>query len=159
MTDIDFDELDKAVNSLMSKQRAAENKTDIGEGAAPDASLASGNENSPELVVPTISSTENASPDSTNNNAGGNIPVSVSHSSPVMQTSSISQTAETPVAKIGTEAPKLSPNTEAEANAVKVTTVPSVPEDTRPQCDHCHHCQNGWACPGPAGYLGCLAPY
>lgn len=126
MTDIDFDELDKAVNSLMSKQRAAENKTDIGEGAAPDASLASGNENSPELVVPTISSTENASPDSTNNNVGGNIPVSVSHSSPVMQTSD-NQSAETPAAKIGTEAPKSSPNTEAEANAVKVTTVSSVP--------------------------------
>ena len=127
MTDIDFDELDKAVNSLMSKQRAAENKTDIGEGAAPDASLASGNENSPEFVVPTISSTENASPDSTNNNAGGNIPVSVSHSSPVMQTPSSSQSAEVPAVKIGTEASKPSPNTEVEANAVKVTTVPSVP--------------------------------
>lgn len=126
MTDIDFDELDKAVNSLMSKQRAAENKTDAGEDTASGVSLASDSESSPELVVPTVSSTENASPDSTNNNVGGNIPVSVSHSSPVMKTSD-NQSAETPAAKIGTEAPKPSPNTEAEANAVKVTTVSSVP--------------------------------
>ena len=44
MTDIDFDELDKAVNSLMSKQRAAENKTDAGDSTASDTNLASGNE-------------------------------------------------------------------------------------------------------------------
>ena len=130
MTDIDFDELDKAVNSLMSKQRAAENKTDAGESTASDTSLASGNESSSELASPTVSSAENASPDPVsapvNNNVGGNIPVSVSHSSPVMQTSG-NQSAEAPAAKIETEAPKPSPNTEAEANAVKVTTVPSVP--------------------------------
>lgn len=131
MTDIDFDELDKAVNSLMSKQRAAENKTDAGDSMASDASLASGNESSSELASPTVSSAENASPDPVstpvNNNVGGNIPVSVSHSSPVMQTSSSSQSAEVPAVKIGTEASKPSPNTEVEANAVKVTTVPSVP--------------------------------
>lgn len=131
MTDIDFDELDKAVNSLMSKQRAAENKTDIGETTAPDASLASGSENGSEFAIPTVSSAENASPDPVstpvNNNVGGNIPVSASHSSPVMQTSSSSQSAEVPAVKIGTEASKPSPNTEVEANAVKVTTVPSVP--------------------------------
>ena len=130
MTDIDFDELDKAVNSLMSKQRAAENKTDAGDSTASDTSLASGNESSSELASPTVSSVENASPDPVsapvNNNVGGNIPVSVSHSSPVVQTSG-NQSAEVPVAKIGTEAPKPSPNTEAEAGAVKVTTVPSVP--------------------------------
>lgn len=126
MTDIDFDELDKAVNSLMSKQRAAENKTDAGDSTASDASLASSSENSSELVVPTVSSAENASPDPTSNNVGGNIPVSVSHSSPVMQTSD-SQDTEAPAAKIGTETPKPSPNTEAEANAVKITTSPSVP--------------------------------
>ena len=130
MTDIDFDELDKAVNSLMSKQRAAENKTDAGESTASDVSLASGNESSPEFAIPTVSSVENASTDPVsvpvNNNVGGNIPVSVSHSSPVVQTSG-NQSAEVPVAKIGTEAPKPSPNTEAEAGAVKVTTVPSVP--------------------------------
>ena len=130
MTDIDFDELDKAVNSLMSKQRAAENKTDAGESTTSDASLASGNESSPEFAIPTVSSAENASTDPVsapvNNNVGGNIPVSVSHSSPVMQTSG-NQSAEAPAAKIGTEAPKPSPNTEAEAGAGKVTTVPSVP--------------------------------
>ena len=130
MTDIDFDELDKAVNSLMSKQRAAENKTDAGESTASDISLVSGDESSPELASPTVPSAENASPDPVsapvNNNVGGNIPVSVSHSSPVMQTSG-NQSAEVPAAKIGTEAPKPSPNTEAEAGAVKVTTVPSVP--------------------------------
>lgn len=130
MTDIDFDELDKAVNSLMSKQRAAENKTDAGDSTTSDTSLASGNENSPELASPTVSSAENASTDPVsapvNNNVGGNIPVSVSHSSPVVQTSG-NQSAEVPAAKIGTEAPKPSPNTEAEAGAVKVTTVPSVP--------------------------------
>ena len=130
MTDIDFDELDKAVNSLMSKQRAAENKTDAGESTASDTSLASGNESSPEFAIPTVSSAENASTDPVsapvNNNVGGNIPVSVSHSSPVMQTFG-NQSAEAPAAKIGTEAPKPSPNTEAEAGAVKVTTVPSVP--------------------------------
>ena len=130
MTDIDFDELDKAVNSLMSKQRAAENKTDAGESTTSDASLASGNESSPEFAIPTVSSAENASTDPVsapvNNNVGGNIPVSVSHSSPVMQTFG-NQSAEAPAAKIGTEAPKPSPNTEAEAGAVKVTTVPSVP--------------------------------
>lgn len=126
MTDIDFDELDKAVNSLMSKQRAAENKTDAGEGAAPDASLASGSENGSEFASSTTSSVENASSTPVDNSVGGNIPVSVSHSSPVMQTSD-SQDAEASAAKIGTEAPKPSPNTEAEANAVKVTTVPSVP--------------------------------
>lgn len=130
MTDIDFDELDKAVNSLMSKQRAAENKTDAGESTTSDASLASVNESSPELASPTVSSAENASTDPVsapvNNNVGGNIPVSVSHSSPVVQTSS-NQSAEVPAVKIGTEAPKPSPNTEAEAGAVKVTTVPSVP--------------------------------
>lgn len=131
MTDIDFDELDKAVNSLMSKQRAAENKTDAGDSTTSDTSLASGNESSSELASPTVSSAENASPDPVsapvNNNVGGNIPVSVSHSSPVMQTSSSSQSADVPAAKIGAEAPKPSPNTEAEAGAVKVTTVPSVP--------------------------------
>lgn len=131
MTDIDFDELDKAVNSLMSKQRAAENKTDAGESTTSDASLASGNESSPEFAIPTVSSAENASPDPVstpvNNNVGGNIPVSVSHSSPVIQTPSSSQSAEVPAVKIGTEASKPSPNTEVEANAVKVTTVPSVP--------------------------------
>ena len=131
MTDIDFDELDKAVNSLMSKQRAAENKTDAGDSTTSDTSLASGNESSSELASPTVSSAENASPDPVstpvNNNVGGNIPVSVSHSSPVMQTSSSSQSAEVPAVKIGTEASKPSPNTEAEANAVKVATVPSVP--------------------------------
>lgn len=130
MTDIDFDELDKAVNSLMSKQRAAENKTDAGDSTASDTSLASGNESSPEFAIPTVSSAENASTDPVsapvNNNVGGNIPVSVSHSSPVMQTSG-NQSAEAPAAKIGTEAPKPSPNNEAEAGAVKVTTVPSVP--------------------------------
>ena len=130
MTDIDFDELDKAVNSLMSKQRAAENKTDAGESTASDTSLASGNESSPEFAIPTVSSAENASTDPVsapvNNNVGGNIPVSVSHSSPVMQTSG-NQSAEAPAAKIGTEAPKPSPNTEAEAGAVKVATSPSVP--------------------------------
>lgn len=130
MTDIDFDELDKAVNSLMSKQRAAENKTDAGDSTASDTSLASGNESSPEFAIPTVSSAENASTDPVsapvNNNVGGNVPVSVSHSSPVMQTSG-NQSAEAPAAKIGTEAPKPSPNTEAEAGAVKVTTVPSVP--------------------------------
>ena len=130
MTDIDFDELDKAVNSLMSKQRAAENKTDAGDSTASDTSLASGNESSSELASPTVSSVENASPDPVsapvNNNVGGNIPVSVSHSSPVMQTSG-NQSAEVPAAKIGAEASKPSPNTEAEANAVKITTVPSVP--------------------------------
>ena len=131
MTDIDFDELDKAVNSLMSKQRAAENKTDAGDSTTSDTSLASGNESSSEFASPTVSSAENASPDPVstpvNNNVGGNIPVSVSHSSPVMQTSSSSQSAEVPAVKIGTEASKPSPNTEVEANAVKVTTVPSVP--------------------------------
>ena len=130
MTDIDFDELDKAVNSLMSKQRAAENKTDADDSTTSDTSLASGNENSPELASPTVSSAENASTDPVsvpvNNNVGGNIPVSVSHSSPVMQASG-NQSAEAPAAKIGTEAPKPSPNTEAEAGAVKVTTAPSVP--------------------------------
>ena len=129
MTDIDFDELDKAVNSLMSKQRAAENKTDADDSTTSDTSLASGNENSPELASPTVSSAENASTDPVsvpvNNNVGGNIPVSVSHSSPVMQASG-NQSAEAPAAKIGTEAPKPSPNTEAEAGAVKVTTAPSV---------------------------------
>lgn len=131
MTDIDFDELDKAVNSLMSKQRAAENKTDAGDSTASDTSLASGNESSPEFAIPTVSSAENASTDPVsapvNNNVGGNIPVSVSHSSPAMQTPSSSQSAEVPAVKIGTEASKPSPNTEVEANAVKVTTVPSVP--------------------------------
>ena len=130
MTDIDFDELDKAVNSLMSKQRAAENKTDAGEDTASGVSLASGSENGSEFASSTVSSVENASPDPApapvNNNVGGNIPVSVSHSSPAMQTSD-SQDAEASAAKIGTEAPKPSPNTEAEANAVKVATVPSVP--------------------------------
>ena len=130
MTDIDFDELDKAVNSLMSKQRAAENKTDSGEGATPDANLTSSNESSSEFASSTVSSAENASPDPVsapvNNNVGGNIPVSVSHSSPVTQTSD-SQDAEASAAKIGTETPKPSPDTEAEAGAVKVTTVPSVP--------------------------------
>ena len=130
MTDIDFDELDKAVNSLMSKQRAAENKTDAGEDTASGVSLASGSENSSEFANSTVSSAENASIDPVsapvNNNVGGNIPVSVSHSSPVVQTSG-NQSAEAPAAKIGTEAPKPSPNTEAEAGAVKVTTVPSVP--------------------------------
>ena len=75
MTDIDFDELDKAVNSLMSKQRAAENKTDAGESTTSDASLASGNESSSELASPTVSSAENASTDPVsapvNNNVGG----------------------------------------------------------------------------------------
>lgn len=131
MTDIDFDELDKAVNSLMSKQRAAESKTDAGDSTASETSLASGNESSPEFAIPTVSSAENASTDPVstpvNNNVGGNIPVSVSHSSPVMQTSSSSQSAEVPAVKIGTEASKPSLNTEVEANAVKVTTVPSVP--------------------------------
>lgn len=126
MTDIDFDELDKAVNSLMSKQRAAENKTDAGESTASDTSLASSNESSSELASPTVSSAENASPTLANDNGGGNIPVSVSHSSPVVQTSG-NQSAEVPAAKIGTEASKPSPNTEVEANAIKVTTVPSVP--------------------------------
>ena len=130
MTDIDFDELDKAVNSLMSKQRAAENKTDAGESTTSDTSLASGNESSPELASPTVSSAENASTDPVsapvNNNVGGNIPVSVSHSSPVVQTSS-NQSAEVPTAKIGAEASKPSPNTESEANAVKIATSPSVP--------------------------------
>lgn len=126
MTDIDFDELDKAVNSLMSKQRAAESKTDAGESTASDASLASGSENSSEFVSSTASSVENASSAPVNNNVGGNIPVSVSHSSPAMQTSD-SQDTEAPAAKIGTETPKPSPNTEAEANAVKITTSPSVP--------------------------------
>ena len=131
MTDIDFDELDKAVNSLMSKQRAAESKTDAGEDTASGVSLVSGSENSSEFASSTASSIENASTDPVsapaNNNVGGNIPVSVSHSSPAMQTSSISQSAEVPAVKIGTEAPKPSPNTEAEANAVKVTTSSSVP--------------------------------
>ena len=130
MTDIDFDELDKAVNSLMSKQRAAENKTDAGESTTSDTSLASGNESTPEFASPTVSSVENASPDPVsapvNNNVGGNIPVSVSHSSPVVQTSG-NQSAEIPAAKIGAEASKPSPNFEVEANAVKVTTAPSVP--------------------------------
>ena len=126
MTDIDFDELDKAVNSLMSKQRAAENKTDAGEDTASGVSLASGSENGSEFASSTVSSVENASSAPVNNNVGGNIPVSVSHSSPVVQTSG-NQSAEAPAAKIGTEAPKPSPNTEAEAGAVKVTTVPSVP--------------------------------
>ena len=130
MTDIDFDELDKAVNSLMSKQRAAESKTDAGESTASDASLSSGNESSPEFASPTISSAENASTDPVSapvdNNVGGNIPVSVSHSSPAMQTSG-NQSTEIPAAKIGMEAPKPSPNTETEANAVKITTSPSVP--------------------------------
>ena len=130
MTDIDFDELDKAVNSLMSKQRAAENKTDASESTASDTSLVSGNESTPEFASSIVSSAENASPDpvsaSVNNNVGGNIPVSVSHSSPVVQTSG-NQSAEVPAAKIGAEASKPSPNTEAEAGAVKVTTVPSVP--------------------------------
>ena len=126
MTDIDFDELDKAVNSLMSKQRAAENKTDAGEDTASGVSLASGSENSSEFANSTVSSAENASSAPVDNSVGGNIPVSVSHSSPAMQTSD-SQDAEASAAKIGTEAPKPSPNTEAEANAVKVATVPSVP--------------------------------
>ena len=126
MTDIDFDELDKAVNSLMSKQRAAESKTDSGEDTASGVSLASGSENSSELVVPTVSSAKDASPDLANNNVGGNIPVSVSHSSPVMQTSD-NQSTEAPAVKVGTEAPKPSPNTEVEANAVKITTAPSTP--------------------------------
>ena len=130
MTDIDFDELDKAVNSLMSKQRAAENKTDAGEDTASGVSLASGSENSSEFANSTVSSAENASIDPVsapvNNNVGGNIPVSVSHSSPVVQTSG-NQSADVPAAKIGAEASKPSPNTEAEAGAVKVTTVPSVP--------------------------------
>ena len=126
MTDIDFDELDKAVNSLMSKQRAAESKTDAGESTASGVSLASGSENSSEFVSSTASSVENASSAPVDNSVGGNIPVSVSHSSPVMQTSD-SQSAEAPVAKIGAETPKPSPNTEAEANAVKITTSPSVP--------------------------------
>lgn len=126
MTDIDFDELDKAVNSLMSKQRAAESKTDAGDSTASETSLASGNESNPELASPTVSSVENASSAPVDNSVGGNIPVSVSHSSPVMQTSD-SQDTEAPAVKIGTEAPKPSPNTEAEAGAVKVTTVPSVP--------------------------------
>ena len=130
MTDIDFDELDKAVNSLMSKQRAAENKTDAGDSTTSDTSLASGNENSPELASPTVSSAENASTDPVSapvdNSVGGNIPVSVSHSSPVMQTSSSSQSAEVPAVKIGTEASKPFPNTEVEASAVKITTAPSV---------------------------------
>ena len=126
MTDIDFDELDKAVNSLMSKQRAAENKTGAGDSTASGVSLSSGNESSPELVSSTVSSADNASPTLANDNGGGNIPVSVSHSSPVVQTSG-NQSAEVPAVKIGTEAPKPSPNTEAEAGAVKVTTVPSVP--------------------------------
>ena len=78
------------------------------------------------LVSPTVSSAENASPTLANDNGGGNIPVSVSHSSPVVQTSG-NQSAEFPAAKIGTEASKPSPNTEVEANAIKVTTVPSVP--------------------------------
>ena len=127
MTDIDFDELDKAVNSLMSKQRAAENKTDSGEGATSDVNLTSSNENSSEFASSTASSVENASSAPVDNSVGGNIPVSVSHSSPAMQTSSISQSAEVPAAKIGAETPKPSPNTEAEANAVKITTSPSVP--------------------------------
>lgn len=126
MTDIDFDELDKAVNSLMSKQRAAENKTDAGESTASGVSLTSSNENSSEFASSTVSSVENASSAPVNNSVGGNIPVSVSHSSPAMQTSD-NQSAEAPVAKLGTEAPKPSPNTEAEANAVKITTSPSVP--------------------------------
>lgn len=126
MTDIDFDELDKAVNSLMSKQRAAENKTDAGEDTASGVSLASGSENGSEFASSTVSSVENASSAPVDNSVGGNIPVSVSHSSPVMQTSD-SQSAEAPVAKIGAETPKPSPNTEAEANAVKITTSPSVP--------------------------------
>ena len=127
MTDIDFDELDKAVNSLMSKQRAAENKTDAGEGATSDVNLTSSNESSSEFANSTVSSAENASSAPVDNSVGGNIPVSVSHSSPAMQTSSISQSAEVPAAKIGAETPKPSPNTEAEANAVKITTSPSVP--------------------------------
>ena len=130
MTDIDFDELDKAVNSLMSKQRAAENKTDAGEDTASGVSLASGSENGSEFASSTVSSVENASLDpvsaTVNNNVGDNIPVSVSHSSPVVQTSG-NQSADVPAAKIGAEASKPSPNTEAEANAVKVTTVSSVP--------------------------------
>ena len=130
MTDIDFDELDKAVNSLMSKQRAAESKTDAGDSTASETSLASGNESNPELASPTVSSVENASTDPVstpvNNNVGGNVPVSVSHSSPVMQTFG-NQSAEAPAAKIETKASKPSPNTEVGANAVKVTTVPSVP--------------------------------
>ena len=126
MTDIDFDELDKAVNSLMSKQRAAENKTDAGEDTASGVSLASGSENSSEFANSTVSSAENASSAPVDNSVGGNIPVSVSHSSPVMQTPD-SQDTEAPAAKIGTETPKPSPNTEAEANAVKITTSPSVP--------------------------------
>ena len=127
MTDIDFDELDKAVNSLMSKQRAAENKTDAGEGAASDVNSASGSENGSEFASSITSSVENASSAPVDNSVGGNIPVSVSHSSPVMQTSSSSQSADVPAAKIGAEASKPSPNTEAEANAVKVTTVSSAP--------------------------------
>ncbi len=126
MTDIDFDELDKAVNSLMSKQRAAENKTDAGEDTASGVSLVSGSENSSEFANSTVSSAENASSAPVDNSVGGNIPVSVSHSSPVIQTSD-SQDTEAPAAKIRTEAPKPSPNTEAETNAVKVTTVSSVP--------------------------------
>ena len=126
MTDIDFDELDKAVNSLMSKQRAAENKTDAGEGATSDVNLTSSNESSSEFANSTVSSAENASSAPVDNSVGGNIPVSVSHSSPVIQTSD-SQDTEAPAAKIRTEAPKPSPNTEAETNAVKVTTVSSVP--------------------------------
>ena len=130
MTDIDFDELDKAVNSLMSKQRAAESKTDSGEGATSDVNLTSSNENSSEFASSTASSIENASTDPVsapvNNNVGGNIPVSVSHSSPVTQTSD-SQDTEASAAKIGTETPKPSPNTESEANAVKIATSPSVP--------------------------------
>ena len=126
MTDIDFDELDKAVNSLMSKQRAAENKTDAGEDTASGVNLASGSENSSEFASSTASSVENASSAPVDNIVGGNIPVSVSHSSPVMQTSG-NQSAETPAVKLVTEAPKPSPNTEAEANAVKVATSPSVP--------------------------------
>ena len=109
MTDIDFDELDKAVNSLMSKQRAAENKTGAGDSTASGVSLSSGNESSPELVSSTVSSADNASPTLANDNGGGNIPVSVSHSSPVVQTSG-NQSAEVPAVKIGTEAPKPSPN-------------------------------------------------
>ena len=126
MTDIDFDELDKAVNSLMSKQRAAENKTDAGEDTASGVNLASGSENSSEFASSTASSVENASSAPVDNIVGGNIPVSVSHSSPVMQTSG-NQSAETPAVKLVTEAPKPSPNTETEANAVKVATSPSVP--------------------------------
>lgn len=126
MTDIDFDELDKAVNSLMSKQRAAENKTDAGESTASGVSLASGSENSSEFVSSTVSSAENASSAPVDNSVGSNIPVSVSHSSPAVQTSG-NQSAETPAAKLGTEAPKPSPNTEAEANDVKITTSLSIP--------------------------------